>query len=79
MRRGAHGYGLGLALAGSVDCRGQVSALLLVGAGHAVRFAPAYRLVQDFLAAERNFDLPRQLRKLDNFDFLLLDSLGYPR
>ena len=46
----------------------------LVEAGHSALFAPAYRLVQDLLAAERNFDLPQQLRKLDNFDFLLLDD-----
>ena len=37
----------------------------------------AYRLVQELLAAKRDLDLPRQLRKLDNFDFLLLDDLGY--
>ena len=46
----------------------------LVETGHSVLFAPAYRLVQDLLAAKRDFDLPRQLRKLDNFDFLLLDD-----
>ena len=40
-------------------------------------FAPAYRLVQDLLAAKRDLTLPRQLRKLDNYDFLLLDDLGY--
>ena len=34
-------------------------------------------LVQELLAAKRDLDLPRQLRKLDNFDFLLLDDLGY--
>ena len=28
-------------------------------------------------AAKRDLDLPRRLRKLDNFDFLLLDDLGY--
>ena len=49
----------------------------LVEAGHSVLFAPAYRLVQELLAAKRDLDLPRQLRKLDNFDFLLLDDLGY--
>ena len=48
----------------------------LVETGHSVLFAPAYRLVQDLLATKRDFALPRQLRKLDNFDFLLLD-LGY--
>ena len=40
-------------------------------------FAPAYRLVQDLLAAKRDLSLPRQLRRLDNYDFLLLDDLGY--
>ena len=37
----------------------------------------AYRLVQDLLAAKRDLSLPRQLRRLDNYDFLLLDDLGY--
>ena len=54
----------------------------LVESGHSVLFAPAYRLVQELLAAKRDLDLPRRLRKLDNFDFLLLDDtrpvrLGY--
>ena len=49
----------------------------LVESGHSVLFAPAYRLVQDLLAAKRDLALPHQLRKLDTFDFLLLDDLGY--
>ena len=49
----------------------------LVETGHSVLFTPAYRLVQELLAAKRDLDLPRRLRKLDNFDFLLLDDLGY--
>ncbi len=49
----------------------------LVEAGHSVLFAPAYRLVQELLAAKQDLDLPRRLRRLDNFDFLLLDDLGY--
>ena len=39
--------------------------------------ALGHRLVQEFLAAKRDLGLPRRLRKLDNFDFLLLDDLGY--
>ena len=35
-------------------------------AGRSVLFIPAYRLVQDMLAAKRDLDLPRMLRKLDN-------------
>ena len=39
--------------------------------------ALGHRLVQELLAAKRDLDLPRRLRKLDSFDFLLLDDLGY--
>ena len=49
----------------------------LVESGRSVLFVPAYRLAQELLAARRDLDLPRRLRKLDNFDFLLLDDLGY--
>ena len=49
----------------------------LVETGHSVLFTPAYRLVQELLAARRDLQLPRALRKLDNFDFLVLDDLGY--
>ena len=49
----------------------------LVETGHSVLFTPAYRLVQELLAAKRDLDLPRRLRRLDNFDLLLLDDLGY--
>ena len=49
----------------------------LVESGRSVLFIPAYRLVQDMLAAKRDLDLPRMLRKLDNFDLLVIDDLGY--
>ena len=49
----------------------------LVESGRSVLFAPAYRLVQDLLAAKRDLALPRQLRRLDNYDSLLLYDLGY--
>ena len=49
----------------------------LVESGRSLLFAPAYRLVQDLLAAKRDLALPRRLRKLDSYDFLLLDDLGY--
>ena len=49
----------------------------LVQAGRSVLFIPAYRLVQDMLAAKRDLDLPRMLRKLDNYDLLVIDDLGY--
>jgi DNA replication protein DnaC len=49
----------------------------LVDRGHSVFFTPAYSLVQELLAAKRALTLPRALRKLDHFEVLLLDDLGY--
>jgi DNA replication protein DnaC len=49
----------------------------LIEQGHSVYFAPTYQIVQDLLAAKRDLDLPRMLRKLDHFAVLILDDLGY--
>jgi len=49
----------------------------LVEAGHSVLFTPTYRLVQNLLAAKRDLELPRALRKLDGFELLILDDIGY--
>jgi DNA replication protein DnaC len=49
----------------------------LVDAGHPVLFTPTYKLVQDLLAAKRDLALPRALRRLDLFDLLILDDVGY--
>jgi len=49
----------------------------LVEQGHAVRFAPTYAIVQELLAAKRALALPQALRKLDRFELLILDDLGY--
>ena len=49
----------------------------LVELGQAVPFTPTYRLVQHLLLAKRELRLPRELKKLDRFDVLVLDDLGY--
>jgi DNA replication protein DnaC len=49
----------------------------LVDRGHPVLFLPTYSLVQELLAAKRNLELPRALRKLDAFAVLILDDVGY--
>ena len=51
----------------------------LVELGRTVLFTPAYRLVQQLLAAKRDLELPRALKKLDHFDLLILDDIGYVR
>ena len=40
---------------------------------------PTFRLVQGLLAAKRDLELPRALRKLDAFELLILDDIGYVR
>jgi DNA replication protein DnaC len=49
----------------------------LIEQGHSVAFVPTYQLVQNLLAAKRDLELPRLLRKLDHFEVLILDDLGY--
>ena len=43
----------------------------------AVLFAPAYRLVQRLLGAKRDLALDRELKRLDAYDAVILDDLGY--
>jgi DNA replication protein DnaC len=49
----------------------------LIERGHSVLFVPTYSLVQDLLVAKRDLGLPRALRKLDAFEVIILDDLGY--
>jgi DNA replication protein DnaC len=49
----------------------------LIQRGYQVLFVPAFKLVQRLLAAKRNLDLETTLRRLDRFDAVILDDLGY--
>lgn len=49
----------------------------LVESGRSVLFVPTFKLVQDLLVAKRDLELPRALRRLDKFDLLILDDIGY--
>ena len=51
----------------------------LIEAGHSVLFTPTYALVQHLQAAKRALELPKILRKLDHFELLILDDIGYTR
>jgi len=46
-------------------------------AGRRVRFYPAYQLVQELLVARRELELPKMLHRLDIYDVLILDDIGY--
>jgi DNA replication protein DnaC len=49
----------------------------LVRRGYEVLFVPAFKLVQRLLAAKKELDLEATLRRLDRFDAVILDDLGY--
>ena len=49
----------------------------LVRQNRTVLFAPAFQIVQRLLAAKRDLRLTQELRKLDRFEALILDDIGY--
>lgn len=49
----------------------------LVRRGHPVLFIPAYRLFQKLLVAKRDLILEKELKKLDRFEAVILDDIGY--
>ena len=49
----------------------------LIQRGYRVLFVPAFRLVQQLLIAKRDLKLEVMLKKLDRFDVVILDDIGY--
>jgi DNA replication protein DnaC len=49
----------------------------LVQRGHRVLFSKAFAVVQHLLAAKRDLRLEKELKRLDRFDVLILDDIGY--
>jgi DNA replication protein DnaC len=76
LRRGTNVLAFGL------PGRGKTHTLAAIGhelvmRGHRVLFAPTYQLVQRLLAAKRDLLLEAELRRLDRFDAVILDDIGY--
>lgn len=49
----------------------------LIQRGHRVLFVPTFQLVQRLLAAKRDLILEAELKRLDRFDAVILDDIGY--
>jgi DNA replication protein DnaC len=49
----------------------------LIDRGYSVLFRPAYQIVQQLLTARRDLELEREIRRLDRFDVVILDDIGY--
>ena len=48
-----------------------------VNQNYRVLFTPTYKLVDGLLRAKRDFALELELRRLDHFDVVILDDIGY--
>jgi len=44
---------------------------------HTILFTPAYKLIDGLLRAKRDHELARELRRLDRFEAIILDDIGY--
>jgi DNA replication protein DnaC len=49
----------------------------LINLGRSIFFTPTYRLVDSLLRAKRDLLLEHELRRLDRFEVLILDDIGY--
>jgi len=49
----------------------------LVRRGKRVRFYAAYELVQELLAARRDLALPQFLKRMDRYEAVIIDDIGY--
>jgi DNA replication protein DnaC len=49
----------------------------LIETGRSVLFTPTYKLVGRLLRAKRDYELERELRRLDRFQVVILDDIGY--
>jgi DNA replication protein DnaC len=49
----------------------------LIARGYRVFFVPTFKLVQRLLSAKKELTLEAELRKLDRFDVVILDDIGY--
>lgn len=49
----------------------------LVENGRSVLFTPVFKLVGSLLRAKQTYELERELRRLDKFEVVILDDIGY--
>jgi DNA replication protein DnaC len=50
---------------------------LVVHKGYSVLFTSTHRLVEQLLIAKRDLEIEKLLKKLDQFDIVILDDIGY--
>ena len=77
MERAENVLAFGLPGRGKTHLLCAVARELVLRRGYRVCVTPTVRLVQQLLIAKRDLKLESLLRKLDGFDVILLDDIGY--
>ncbi len=50
---------------------------LVINKGYSAYFTSTHKLVEQLLVAKRDLEIEKQLKKLDKFDIIILDDIGY--
>jgi DNA replication protein DnaC len=67
----------GLPGRGKSHLLGALARELILRHGISVYFTPTFKIVEHLLIAKKNLELEKTLKKLDKFDVLILDDIGY--
>ena len=77
VERGDNVLAFGLPGRGKTHFLAALGRELILRHGKRVLFRPTFKLVGQLLAAKRDLRLPQELKKLDRFEVLILDDIGY--
>lgn len=77
VERAANILAFGLPGRGKTHLLSAIAHQLIISCGYAVLFTSTRRLVERLLVAKRDLQLEDLLKKLDRFDVVLLDDIGY--
>ena len=75
--RGENVLAFGLPGRGKTHLLVAIARELILQKGYSVLFITTHKLVEKLLKAKRDLELERTLKKLDKFDVVLLDDIGY--
>lgn len=67
----------GLPGRGKSHLLGALARELILNYGISVLFTPTFKIVESLLISKKNLELEKALKKLDKFDVIILDDIGY--
>jgi len=77
VERGANVLAFGLPGRGKTHLLAGIARELVVKKGYAVLFTSTHRLVEQLLVAKRELEIEKMFKKLDRFEVVVLDDIGY--